>query len=114
MEESSFGAEPGSDEGLWLVRARGEIDLESAPRLEAVLAEAIAAGPNRLIVDLESVEFLDSTGLRVLVEAQQRLDQQGGTLLFEGISAAARRTLEVTGLLQTFSAEGEKSNPRSS
>jgi anti-sigma B factor antagonist len=84
---------------LWLVRVRGEIDLASAPKLEAVLDEAIAAQPARVMVELESVSFLDSTGLRVLVEAQRRLQQGGGTFVIDGMSETVRRVLEVSGLL---------------
>jgi anti-anti-sigma factor len=93
---------------LWLVRVRGEIDLASAPKLGAVLDQAIAAQPAQVMVELESVSFMDSTGLRVLVEAQRRLQQRGGTLVIDGMSETVRRVLEVAGLLAELAASDDE------
>ena len=105
-----FDAQVRDSGELWLLRVRGEIDLASSQKLEAVLDEAIAAQPSRIIVELDSVTFLDSTGLRVLVEAQRRLQQRGGTLVIDGMSETVRRVLEVTGLLASL-VESDDDNP---
>jgi anti-sigma B factor antagonist len=109
MPEPDTPPTPGSSEafateiqetgGIWLIRASGDIDLDTAPKLEAVLSRAIDAAPSRVIVELRSVTFLDSTGLRVLVDAERRLSDAGGALVIDGMSEAVRRVLEVTGLL---------------
>jgi anti-sigma B factor antagonist len=102
-----FGTHVRETGELWLLRVRGEIDVATSPKLEAVLDEAIAAQPARVIVELDSVTFLDSTGLRVLVEAQRRLQECGGTLVIDGMSEAVRRVLEVTGLLAGLAGSGD-------
>ena len=58
----------------------GEIDVYTAPRLREAVVEAIEAGKLRLIVDVQRVDFLDSTGLGVLVGALKRVRADDGTL----------------------------------
>jgi anti-sigma B factor antagonist len=57
----------------------GEIDVYTAPSLREKIISLVAAGTTMLIVDLTHVEFLDSTGLGVLVGALRRLRGVGGT-----------------------------------
>ncbi|MQA25335.1 MAG: anti-sigma factor antagonist [Micromonosporaceae bacterium] len=80
----------------------GEIDVYTAPRLRERLLELIAEGERRLLVDLAGVEFLDSTGLGVLVGVQRLLGAQGGHL---GLVCRQERILKVfriTGLDRFF------------
>jgi anti-sigma B factor antagonist len=73
----------------------GEIDAHTAPRV----AEAIAAvGASTIDVDMSGVEFVDSSGLRVLVDAHQRLEANGGGLRLVDASPAVRRLLEISGV----------------
>ena len=60
-------------EGVALIRGFGEIDMASAPLLEAELDEVLDLGPGSVAVDLTEVTFVDSTGLRVLLQARDRL-----------------------------------------
>jgi anti-sigma B factor antagonist len=80
----------------------GEIDIESAPKLESVFDELIEAGASMVVLDATSIEFIDSTGLRAIVAAGNRLDAIGGRLLIEGMSGAVQRVLEVTGLIDRY------------
>lgn len=73
----------------------GEIDAHTAPRV----ADAIAASElSDLSIDMSGVEFVDSSGLRVLVEAHQRLESGGGRLRLVGASPAVKRLLEISGV----------------
>jgi anti-anti-sigma factor len=91
------------DGGVRLISVRGELDLGTAPDLEGPLEEAIASGDASLIVDLTECEFIDSTGIALIVRAWQRLDRDAagdgnGRVVLSGGNAQVRRVLEVTGL----------------
>jgi anti-sigma B factor antagonist len=79
-----------------LVRLTGELDLYNAEDLRAALAQAIDERPERLVVDLSQVEFLDSTALGVLIEARSRLGRGG--LVLASPQIETRRALQVSGL----------------
>src|SRR5690348_7477709 len=68
------------DGGETLVfKLRGSLDLATAPTVRAALAEATEKGGHHLIVDLTQLEFLDSTGLGVLIGAHRRAAERGGS-----------------------------------
>jgi len=82
-----------TDEGLALV---GEIDAHTAP----ALAEAIGASDrDHLVLDMAGVEFLDSSGLRVLIEAHQSADADSRTVQLANPSSAVNRLLEISGII---------------
>jgi stage II sporulation protein AA (anti-sigma F factor antagonist) len=84
----------------WSVVVRGEIDMETAERLEGVLDDVIAQGARLVTLDLEQVDFLDSSGLRVILGASNKLADHEGQLLLEGASSAVERVLELTGVIE--------------
>lgn len=88
--------------GARAVRCVGEIDMASSQRLAEFLAELLAEGATRVVIDASDVSFLDSTGLRVLVDVGSRLEAAGGQLVVDPISAPVRRVLEITGLLERY------------
>lgn len=82
-----------TDQGL---RIAGEIDAHTAPSV----AEAImASNRSELSIDMSAVEFVDSSGLRVLIEAHQQLVANGGALHLVDASAVVRRLLEISGVV---------------
>jgi anti-sigma B factor antagonist len=83
-----------------VLRLAGELDLHNADAVRAALADAIADAPERIVIDLAEVDFVDSTALGVLIEARGRLD--GGELLLAGPRLETRRTLQVSGLDRTL------------
>ncbi len=97
-EATSSGETP----AVWAVRPHGEIDVERAPRLAEQFDAVLARGAKVVVVDLSNASFLDSTGLRVIVRAAERLRERDGQLLLEGASGAVSRVLEVTGLLEHY------------
>ncbi|MBB2908783.1 anti-sigma B factor antagonist [Streptosporangium becharense] len=81
----------------------GEIDLYTAPRLQAEFARLLDEGRTTLVVlDMSAVEFCDSTGMNVLLSALKRLRERGGTLEVAGPRPAVRKILQVTGLDSVF------------
>jgi anti-sigma B factor antagonist len=84
-------------DGALVVHLIGELDLYNAPALRESLAALVAEAPSRVVIDLEQVEFVDSTALGVLIEARSRLDEPRGFLLAApGIET--NRALQVSGL----------------
>src|SRR5919197_228322 len=75
QQSRSFAAEAHELDGVVVVVVRGEIDLVTGPRLEAVVDEVILDGgrPRPLIVDLCECTFMDSTGLAILLRAEDLL-----------------------------------------
>lgn len=74
--------------------ARGEIDAHTAPSLGA----AIDAAGSAVTLDLSAVDFVDSSGLRVLIDAHQRLADAGGALTVVSPSSAVSRLFEISGV----------------
>lgn len=82
-----------------IVALDGEIDISTAPLLARALEDGEQQAPT-LVVDMSAVGFIDSSGLRELVEAHRRLDEAGRRLLIVAPSACVSRALEVSGLEQ--------------
>jgi len=95
--------------GGWMVA--GEVDANAAPTLtEALLADRIDIdGPN-LVIDLAGVDFIDSSGLAVLIATRRRVDDLGGELMLRRPSRTVRRLLEITHLDELFRIEQEQSS----
>jgi anti-sigma B factor antagonist len=84
-----------------VVKLGGELDLYNAPAVREALAQATAGSPQRVVVDLSEVEFIDSTALGVLIEARTKLNNQRAFLL-AAPGLETRRALEISGLDRHF------------
>jgi anti-anti-sigma factor len=86
-------------DGVQLLSVRGELDLNTAPRFDEELSAALK-GSRSLVVDLSDCEFIDSTGVALLVKAWQELGDGRGPRQFVLCcpNRQVRRLLEVTGL----------------
>jgi anti-sigma B factor antagonist len=80
----------------------GEVDVATAPGLRTQLLDLIGQGQRNLVVDLEGVEFLDSTGLGVLVSTVKRVRSEGGDLALVCTRHQILRVFEITGLTTVF------------
>lgn len=85
-----------------VVAARGEIDLYSAPGLRERLRALVTEGVRHLTVDMNGVEFCDSTGLGVLVGTLKRLREVDGTLVIVCNQERILKIFRLTGLDQIF------------
>lgn len=88
------------EHGVRTVSVRGELDLSTAPELEGPLEEILGDATGSVLIDLSGCEFIDSTGIALIVRAWQRLDggEGGRTLVICSQNDQVRRVLEITGL----------------
>jgi anti-sigma B factor antagonist len=86
-----------------IIECRGELDLATVPLLRQELADLIEHGHHHLVVDLQGVEFLDSTGLGVLVGGLKRVDPHDGSLQLVCTQERILKLFHVTGLINVFS-----------
>jgi anti-sigma B factor antagonist len=81
---------------------RGEIDMLTAPDLEAVLRPLCAGGPSEIVLDLSNVTFVDSTALRTIISAQQLCARAGSGLSLVPGPEQVQRVFEITGMYDHF------------
>lgn len=81
-----------------IVAVAGEIDVFTAPQLDSLLAGEIEAGHTNLVLDFTQVEFLDSTGLGVVVKAVKTCRADSGSVSVVVTTDRIRRIFEITGL----------------
>jgi anti-anti-sigma factor len=84
-------------DGVTLV-LRGEIDLASAPVLERALQDIERSSPDRIVLDLAALDFLDSSGIHLLIRAQERARTSRHQLVVTRVPVHAQRLFELTGI----------------
>jgi anti-sigma B factor antagonist len=89
-------------EGRTVVSVAGEVDVYTAPTLRERLSELVAAGQFHLVLDLEDVAFLDSTGLGVLVGGLKRVRAHDGSLALVCTQERILKVFRITGLTKVF------------
>jgi anti-sigma B factor antagonist len=85
-----------------VIEVGGEVDVYTAPRLREAVVTAIESGNTRLVIDVENVEFLDSTGVGVLVGALKKVRSAGGTLDIVCTQPRLLKIFGITGLDKVF------------
>ena len=85
-----------------IVAVAGEIDVYTAPKLREQLIDLVGAGAYHLIVDMDFVEFLDSTGLGVLVGGLKRVRAHEGSLRLVCTQDRILKIFRITGLTKVF------------
>jgi anti-anti-sigma factor len=90
------------EDGTISIALAGELDLAGARALETRLDEVEREGPARLVIDLGSLAFIDSTGLRLLLQANARARERGCELVLRRGGVSVQRVFEVTGALDVL------------
>src|SRR5436190_10289327 len=80
----------------------GEIDLHVSQRVAASLRSMIERKPARLVVDLSRVNYIDSSGLAILIEGMQNVEGYGGKFFLAGLQENVRPIFEIARLDQVF------------
>ena len=90
------------DNGMVSISLTGELDLANAPQLEERLSAVEDDRPARVVVDLGRLVFIDSTGLRVLLQADARAREGDHELVLRPGDANVQRVFEITGALDVL------------
>lgn len=90
------------DDGTASLSLEGELDLATASALEERLGELEEHGSTHLMVDLGGLAFIDSTGLRVLLQANARAHERGHQLTLRPARETVQRVFEITGAQQAL------------
>jgi anti-sigma B factor antagonist len=102
------------DDGVLAFAVRGELDLHTAPQLDGPLEDALSAADNAsILIDLSGCEFIDSTGIALIVRAWQRLDRDAGGEGKGGLAICCsndqvERLLKITGVESSISMHGDR------
>jgi anti-anti-sigma factor len=98
----SFSISSSIDDGTASLALHGELDLASAPALESSLSGIEEQAPKRLVIDLRELRFIDSTGLRLLLQADARWRKRGSELVLRPGEPTVQRVFDVTGALDVL------------
>lgn len=81
---------------------KGEVDVYTSPQLKQELVDAVEDGCINLLIDLEQVGFIDSSGLGVLVSGLRRVKERSGTLRLVCTKENILKIFRITGLDKVF------------
>lgn len=97
---NSLAISHSSSEGIGTVVVSGEVDAQSAQELREQMLSLLGRGICKILVNLDQIRFIDSTGLGILVGGLKRAREKGGDLVIVSNNGAVNRLLELTGLNQ--------------
>lgn len=88
--------------GFTVISVKGELDINSSPDLKAVLTKLIDKKIFQMMVNLEGVTYIDSSGLATLIETVQHVRKGNGVMSLVGMSAKIKNLFEITKLDRLF------------
>ncbi len=91
-----------ADNGVTVVAPTGRLDVAGAPALKDAISEAVKNGPQRVVIDMEGVSFVDSTGLSSVIAVLKQLRSSQGELRLAAPNQQVRVVLELTTLDRVF------------
>ena len=85
----------------YVVSVRGDVDVYTAPRLDACITAGLDAGSTSIALDLENCTYFDSEGIKVLLRAARRLGKSGNVIIV-GALGGVQRVFQISGLDEVF------------
>ncbi|HVF77965.1 MAG TPA: STAS domain-containing protein [Solirubrobacteraceae bacterium] len=101
-------SEENSGSGAHIIRVRGEIHVSTAPEFAQRLTAAIDSGKTAVVLDMADVEFIDSTGLSVLLNGLRLVTQMHGRMAIVCANPTVLRLFQITSLDDTFDIYDER------
>lgn len=94
------------DKNVWDVCLKGEIDIYTSNNLKETLIDMVVNDPQNIIIDATDLDYIDSTGLGVLISVLKRLKQKEKDIYITNIRPNIKKILNITGLDKIFKVEG--------
>jgi len=94
------------EKNVWDVTLKGEVDIYTANKLKETLIDMVSEKPQDILIDASSLEYIDSTGLGVLIGALKRLKQHDKDIYIRETKINVRKIFNITGLDKIFKLEG--------
>ncbi|HEB12389.1 MAG TPA: anti-sigma factor antagonist [Actinobacteria bacterium] len=89
-------------DGVMVLKLDGEVDVYTAPKLKSRLVDLVDQGKFKIVVDLEKVDFMDSSGLGVLVGGLKRVRSHEGAIALICTQENILKIFRITGLVKVF------------
>jgi anti-sigma B factor antagonist len=102
MRKNASRPDPAQRDRSNVLPLKGEIDLHVSPSVTTSLNQMIEKKPERMVVDLSDVTYIDSAGLASLIEAMQKVESYGGKFVLAGLQETVRSIFEISRLDQVF------------
>jgi len=99
---AKLSLETDNTQSISVMKVMGQVDSETAPELDRALTQLLSDGRNRIILNLQGVEFLSSAGLRAMVKALKGAQGAGGDVRLASVSEPIETILRTVGMMQMF------------
>ena len=83
-----------------VIKVKGRVDSDSAPELDAALTKLLQENRNKIVLNLQAVDFMSSAGLRAVVKAYQAAKRSGGDVRLAAVSNPVEVILRTIGMMQ--------------
>ena len=90
------------DNGVAILELKGRMDAVTSPEAEKALRELFDGGSSKLLIDLKSLEYISSAGLRVLLVAAKIIQQKSGKLALSSLTDIVKEVFEISGFSSIF------------
>lgn len=100
------------DPEAYVVELGGEIDVYTSPKVKDAITDLIDQGHYNLVINLEKVRYIDSTGLGVLIGGLKRVREHGGTVNLVCTNPQIKKIFDITGLVKIFGIYDDEQSAR--
>ena len=99
---AKLSLETDNTQSISVMNVRGQVDSETAPELDSALSKLLTDGRNKIVLNMQAVEYMSSAGLRSLVKALKGAQGAGGDLRLASVPKAIEGILLTVGMMQMF------------
>jgi anti-sigma B factor antagonist len=99
---SILSIETDNRQSISVMKVKGRVDSETAPELDDALTKLLQGNRNKIVLNLQDVNYISSAGLRAMVKAYQSATKSGGDVRLAAVSEPIEVILRTVGMMQMF------------